>query len=320
MDIADQLVASKVKIDEEWKKRRRMALASFIEVYFYAIVAVAWISGQYIVSWPRGADEILAFFTRASVAGPIGFLFLAIFLFVLTGRTPLVNFFEKSSTLQSRLTGFSIGPLEVVLDKLAAAVGEPDEKVVISNAEAESFESVVGVYLRRSGDAARAAQRRPNALLFAGTFIAGAGLGFFILTLPGGQLGTQPITEASSDQLWVAGLNLLPRLLMLIFIQVLAGFFLRQYRSSMEEFRYYEAILRHRESQQLSYLLRKTADDKRALAKFAEEILKEPIVGRLARGETTNIIESQKAELNEFAAMYGKVADLIKRSEKSQSH
>src|SRR5258708_11550799 len=38
-------------------------------------------------------------------------------------------------------------------------------------------------------------------------------------------------------------------LLMLLFIQVLAGFFLRQYRAGMEDFRYYEALVRRRESE-----------------------------------------------------------------------
>ena len=68
-------------------------------------------------------------------------------------------------------------------------------------------------------------------------------------------------------------MQLLPRLLMLIFIQVLAGFFLRQYRTSMEDFRYYDLVLRQREAQLLSYILRKQTGDKKAILTFAKEIM-----------------------------------------------
>jgi hypothetical protein len=98
---------------------------------------------------------------------------------------------------------------------------------------------------------------------------------------------------------------------MLIFIQVLAGFFLRQYRTSMEDFRYYESVLRHREAQHLSYILRRQLNDKKSLQSFADEILKDPKVGLLTKGQTTTILEAQRTAENEIATFYERVADVI---------
>jgi hypothetical protein len=105
---------------------------------------------------------------------------------------------------------------------------------------------------------------------------------------------------------------------MLLFIQVLAGFFLRQYRSSMEEFRYYEAVLRHREAQHLSYAIRDKMADKKALMYFANDLLKERDFGTLTRGKTTTMLEAQRAESNEFLSLYERLAAFVARKEKGE--
>jgi len=74
-------------------------------------------------------------------------------------------------------------------------------------------------------------------------------------------------------------------------------------------------VLRHREAQYLSYTLRKNLDDKKALLKFADELLKEQEFGHLSRGQTTAMIEAQKAELNEFSSLYEKLAALVTRTQ-----
>jgi len=51
----------------------------------------------------------------------------------------------------------------------------------------------------------------------------------------------------------------------------------------MEDFRYYEAVLRNREAQYLSYTLRKRLDDKKALLKFSEELMKQQDIGLFAQ-------------------------------------
>ena len=191
-------------------------------------------------------------------------------------------------------------------------------------------------YMYRSRTAASTAQRRPNALLFAGTVIALLGLVFFIATLPGsifGSIGTGPerisLPDVAATQVpqvhdvWASTLQLLPRLFMLIFIQVLAGFFLRQYRVSMEDFRYYESILRHREAQYLSYVLRRLMEDKKSMTSYAKEIMQDRALGTLARGQTTTTLEAQRTERNEFASVLEVVADFASAAKNrvtGQSH
>jgi hypothetical protein len=183
-------------------------------------------------------------------------------------------------------------------------------------------------FIERSQETKDSASRRPNGLLFVGTVIALAGLGFYVLTLPKDTPGSDfrdtfevydrliqlrlnlpaaaqelvtipplpPLTPQSKTwetRLW----EVIPRLLMLIFIQVLAGFFLRQYRSSMEDFRYYESILRYRESLYLSYILRKQTGDKKEMGKFATEVLKQP-----------NFAFASRSDANEFSSFYERLA------------
>jgi hypothetical protein len=86
----------------------------------------------------------------------------------------------------------------------------------------------------------------------------------------------------------------------------------------MEDFRYYESVLRHREAQYLSYTLRKKLDDKKALLKFADELLKDLEFGRIGKGQSTTVLEAQRTELNEFGTLYEKFASLFAHAEKSE--
>jgi hypothetical protein len=152
-----------------------------------------------------------------------------------------------------------------------------------------------------------------------GTLVALSGLVFFILMLPGDRFGllyVKPNTTGDLNiEFLMVSIQLIPRVLMLIFIPAPAGFVIRQYRSSMEDFRYYECVLRHRKTQYLSYKLCKGIADKRALLKFADELLKDSEFGRLSHGQTTTMLEVQKAELNEFSSLYEKLATLATRSQ-----
>jgi hypothetical protein len=133
---------------------------------------------------------------------------------------------------------------------------------------------------------------------------------FFLVTLPG--FITIAGDKLDSSDLWKRLLDLLPRLLMLLFIQLLPGFFLRQYRSSMEEYRYYEAILGFREAQFLSYIVRRGGTDKVTVAQFAKEILEDRNFVRVAKGETTLIMEAKKQEGNEFKDLMTSVFEFMK--------
>jgi hypothetical protein len=278
--------------------------------------------------------------TNSTFLGTFVWLVMNAFSMLLTRRTPLVNLIlnqTRRSSVEVDRSADDVGTkqreeaLAAIQEamKVARETSEHDESTAtstkaaldvvqerLSGVEFDAVELEFRQYLFRSGAAASTAQRRPNALLFIGTIIALVGLVFFFVTLPGAGRGLIVVQTASGqanpghEDFWSSGIQLLPRLLMLVFIQVLAGFFLRQYRASMEDFRYYESILRHREAQYLSYVLRKQSGDRKSMALFAKEIMEDRPLGMLARGQTTTTLEAQRLATNEFASFYEKLAEL----------
>lgn len=187
-------------------------------------------------------------------------------------------------------------------------------------------------YVERSKDTLKSAQRRPNTLMLIGAVVAVSGLIFFVATLPefskvsalelkiseleAGSAGSERTLESQINVVEEI-IKLLPRLLMLIFIQLLAGFFLRQYRTSMEEVRYYEAILRSREDQMLVYcMVKDLGEEKKKIiidslsGKDGRDIMK------LQQGESTITIETYRADENEFKGPIEKLIDVFISSKK----
>jgi hypothetical protein len=289
---------------ESWRLYSRMpsrrSLAQVAELSFYVVIAFLFLSK---VMYEHRDSALITVLTKWDVIAVLLVLFFVFFLRLLTGTTPLVGLIESLL----RISSISFGGIEVSLER---APGSAKDEI----------ERLFDTYLRRSNDAMDAAKRRPNALILVGTVVAFVGLVFFILTLPGSRYGffdatPQAVPDLKAD-FWSSAIQLLPRLLMLIFIQILAGFFLRQYRSSMEEFRYYEAVLRHREDQRISYLIRLKIGDSKALMQFAGDLLKEREFGRLTRGDTTAMLEAQRAEANEFLSLYERLAAFVKQEQK----
>jgi hypothetical protein len=198
--------------------------------------------------------------------------------------------------------------------------------------------------LTRSRAVARAASTRPQVLLFVGALIAFGGLIFFVVTLPqevnplsptlrvsskSPLLSTQAEAVITAEQLAALSpeernallhiktmserfLNeVLPRLLMLLFIQVLAGFFLRQYRAGAEDFRYYEAILRRRETEALAYELYRAHPNDAQIKQYIAKLLSEQDFGLLTKGQTTMVLEAAKASENELQTTVEKILSKI---------
>lgn len=326
--MSDQAAADEEALHKEhefYERHRRRRLASMFELFIYVLAVSGAIARAYVL---MGAGPVYVI-TDSAVVFTTFLLVISVFFLLLTGSTPLVALFQKGS-LQSFLN-----PMTGISDLLEIAAARTASKAIvgadlvpgdivrkISKSQLippDKAEQTFLAYLARSQTAADNARRSPTALLLAGTFIALLGLVFFILTLPGSRYGLfLPSDQTPSTQdIWSTFIQLLPRLLMLIFIQVLAGFFLRQYRLAMEDFRYYESILRHREAQYLSFTLRKSEGDQEALIEFAREIMKDQQYGVLGKGQTTAALEAMKAERNDFAGMYEKIAGLVAEGKKA---
>lgn len=296
----------------------RLRRASMLELGALTIVVGVLVWAEF-VSALRATDfnqqmALIETITNPTILGVGSVYFLEWFTFFLTGRSIMVQLLAAG-----RLESLRLGPIPfpVSLKDISATGIESSENrsekaAAQSSAWADDVQMHFARFVARSEEATRSAQRRPNALLFVGRIVAGVGLVFFLVTLPGfiaPDSGARE--EMTAAHLWRGLLDLTPRLLMLVFIQLLAGFFLRQYRSSMEELRYYEGVLRFRESQLLSYLIRRQRGNG-GLDSFARMLLENRDFSALKQGETTLVLEAQKGEVNEFKGVFESFLDFAR--------
>ena len=129
-------------------------------------------------------------------------------------------------------------------------------------------------------------------------------------------LASVPGIERLSVPTYITGV-LIQRLSVLISIEVLAGFFLRQYRIALEDFRYYETITRRREAALIAFLVHTDFHDDDKLHELAKELMRVPGFGVLKSGETTAILESSKTSQNEFSALLAPLFSLVTETKAS---
>jgi hypothetical protein len=116
---------------------------------------------------------------------------------------------------------------------------------------------------------------RSGVYLLIGVLIAFSGLTFFYL---------QTLPLAPGKDLYAVLVALLPRFGVLFFIELIAFFFLRQYRAAMDEFRYFEAIKRSREDNVAIVALAKS-ESAIDILKVIEICSFNVVIGKLGQGE-----------------------------------
>lgn len=166
-------------------------------------------------------------------------------------------------------------------------------------------------YAAASSIVAQQMYTRAGAYLMSGAIIAFLGLGVFIFIRNGS-------TPAGID-VWERLINLVPSFGVLFFIEFVALFFLRQYRSAMDDFRYYDSVRRHRQ------------DSLVALSMFAEnetivptsEVIRAISIystaGKLMKDETTEILETRKLQRDEIVLIEKLFEAMATIRENSQS-
>lgn len=98
----------------------------------------------------------------------------------------------------------------------------------------------------------------------------------------------------------------------LVFIEYIALFFLKQYRVNMEEFRYYECITREREALLVSYASAVINKDDKELSKSLQSILikeNNQELTKINTDETTNPLSSEQTHL--LTSILDKVMDVL---------
>lgn len=189
----------------------------------------------------------------------------------------------------------------------AAEIRIMTDSLSIDELSASSATKLFSYYASSSRQLSQSIYGRAGAYLLVGIIVAFSGLVFFYSQ-------TAQLKFDGDDDFAILS-ELVPKFGILFFIELVAFFFLRQHRSTMDEFRYYEAIKRNRE--ETLALIRIAADngtpiDPIDLVKNDSFFSKS---GVIAKDQTTEILESRKLEKNELDLLE-KVIDIVSRSKK----
>lgn len=284
------------------KRNKRKGLINLIEIGSLFIMSLILFSSGYL-------DEILyAIFKQGyirigelpSTAKAIFVTFFAISYTVIYGISPIQKITLR--ILGNKVEGDSsiFNIVEILNDlKLTQEQTEPEDK---TKARDETLDYYLKKLIDSSESLAKNIYSRGSLYLMTGVGFAIIGLGFFYSQTH----FSARINEGGLTQI----VSILPNFGVLFFLELIAFFFLKQYRTTMDEFRYYEAIKRSREETlaviKLITLSKKELDILEVLDKlnFSSQ------VGKLDSGQTTEIIESRKLEKGELEALM-KIVELV---------
>jgi hypothetical protein len=204
-------------------------------------------------------------------------------------------------------------------------VGSPLEMTAVGHNSISLLQDMA----ERSDNIAEKIYTRAGVYLLFGVMIAFSGLGFFYLetrdsNAPASVTGieakgkeeTRPAVSHYAQRTPMEALaSMMPPLLgrigVLFFIELVAFFFLRQYRAAMDEYRYFEAIKRRREENlATATMLFQSAGDKIDFFAFIAKCSLYSDLPKLVSGETTEILETRKLTKDE-AALFEKMIDAI---------
>ncbi|WP_053149953.1 hypothetical protein [Pseudomonas protegens] len=285
---------------EEANKRERTKKAA--EVYFWSMMAIFFMVQPFMDSLQglRAGEIALKRFDNV--------LFAMAFLVVPMVFSLIFNMFPMEAMRRGLASRFNFGSKKSDLSYQRAKAADAS---VLTGAVAEvemcnlSAVELLSRYVTSSRALSKGLYNRAGVYLLVGVIVAFSGLVFFYM--------------ATSIPVGYQGLDLavvmLPKFGILLFMELVAFFFLRQYRSAMDEFRYYEAIKRKREETlAIIQLLAWRSKDFDAL-----ELVKGGFFfsdGKvLNKDQSTEIIEARKLEKNELEVLE-KIIEAVSRGKK----
>lgn len=287
--------------------RRREVVNRIMEIYIWIIAAFVVAGGIFFdifaehatsleVMSARYVDLLLAFAT---------FFFPWVFRLIF-GALPLESLRRKRAQRQLET---KTHPAET---QITAKIHQAEIRVLsdaISTDELSSSSAIklFAYYATSSQKLSQGIYSRAGVYLLVGVFVAFSGLAFFYVQ-------TAQFAPNSLEGMGLL-ITLAPKFGILFFIELVAFFFLRQYRAAMDEFRYYEAIKRNREE---TLALIRIADDNGKPIDPIDLVKNQSFfskAGVLEKDQSSEIIESRKLEKNELDLLE-KVIDVVSRSKK----
>lgn len=163
-----------------------------------------------------------------------------------------------------------------------------------SQNEEETFENYLKKLIKSSERLSNTILVRGSLYLFLGIVFSLCGLVFFYM---------QAHTLNPTDDVMRQIISLLPNFGVLFFIELISFFFLKQYRVTMDEFRYYEAIKRSREEILTIVKLYLSIGKESDLSSVLDRISLSSQVGKLDSGQSTELLESRKLDKSELDSL-----------------
>jgi FtsH-binding integral membrane protein len=162
---------------------------------------------------------------------------------------------------------------------------EAAEDDIVTNKTDELFREVS----ERASFLADRMEKRTNTYMILGVTMGFIGMGFWFWSFNHALSKPMGMTEFVETAI--------PRITILIFIELLAGFFLRQYRIGVEDFKYFFEIEQRADWKRISYSIL-LANKDAAIGTFAASLANEALAMKLQAGESTTTLEALKAEGN----------------------
>ena len=173
-----------------------------------------------------------------------------------------------------------------------------------SHARGLSCENMLEVAAKSAAKLSQKMERRINTHLILGIFVGLVGLLVWYFSFSFALLDKEH---------WIS--QLLPRVTILLFIELLAGFFLRQYRIGVEDLKYFLELERQAVCRRVAYsiIFSSGFDDATAKQKFLDALIDTRSTLVLHQGDTNTVLEAMKLEENIALKGFGVLGEQLDR-------
>lgn len=227
-------------------------------------------------------------------------LLIPLLFWLINGQLPIESLRSRAKNKKNMVYNIDSSKDIHIYAEQAAAQEETEARTAIS---------ILKLFASESAALSNSLYRRSGIYLFIGTLIAVVGVLFFSF---------QNITVSSEESIDMSTVivMLAPKTGILIFIELIAFFFLKQYRSAMDEHRYFESIKRERQRAYVITLLLQQEGTNISIEKYVKACGFNREHGKLKTGETTEIIESKKLDSEEIKLVENILATIRKSASK----
>jgi hypothetical protein len=229
-------------------------------------------------------------------------LLISIVFHLVFGLFP-IQFLRLKYSVRGKNITASINSLRREIDKI---LGTDEQR-----AEIIFYEKLV----EKSERLSKAVYNRASVYLFIGSIIALGGLLYFTYYFQSistdkinlANKGVKVISEQLKEDNILSLIHLAPRFGALLFLEFIAFFFLKQYKFTMDEFRYYEGIQRLREEKLFFINMLNTQDHQKDLIDILKSMTSPD---KIIPGESSLLIESKKVHSDDFEIL-NKIIDKV---------